>query len=234
MKRPKLAVTDMDKPIAELVRKTNHKTLAIWAAECAERVLPYFEEKYPEDTRPRKAIEACRDWARTGVFRMADVRKISLAADAAAREVKEGDPAHSAARAAGQAMATAHFPTHAVAAAIYAATAVRDAADPADADITTTREREWQYQHLLELTGNRPLNFWRSELLETRLSLPWTLLGEGGFVRNLPLPLHWRWRRRRKPSGFRTSRIAPRPMAGCSRSGSDEPFPPPQEHPGRR
>jgi hypothetical protein len=152
MKRPKLAVTAMDKPIAELVRKTDHKTLAIWAADCAERVLPYFEEKYPKDTRPREAIEATREWARTGVFRMADVRKTSLAAHAAARAVKEGDPAHSAARAAGQAMATAHVPTHAIADAIYAATAVRDASSPADADIATTKERDWQYQHLLRLT----------------------------------------------------------------------------------
>jgi hypothetical protein len=152
MKRPKLAVTDMDKPIAELVRKTDHKILAIWAADCAERVLPYFEGKYPDDTRPRKAIEATREWARTGVFRMTDVRRTSLAAHAAAREVKEGDPARSTARAAGQAMATSHVPTHAIAAAIYAATAVRDATNPADADSATTREREWQYQHLLGLT----------------------------------------------------------------------------------
>jgi hypothetical protein len=153
MKRPKLAVTDMDKQIVELVRKTDHKTLAIWAADCAERVLPFFQEKYQEDARPRKAIEATREWARTGVFRMADVRKISLAAHAAARDVKEGDPAHSAARAAGQAMATAHVPAHAIAAAIYAATAVRDASSPADADSATARERDWQYQHLLRLTG---------------------------------------------------------------------------------
>ena len=153
MKRPKLAVTAMDKPIAELVRKANHKLLAIWAADCAERVLPYFEDKYPKDTRPREAIEACRGWARTGVFRMADVRRTSLAAHAAANDVKEGDPAHSAARAAGQAMATAHVPTHAIAAAIYAATAVRYASSPYDADHAATKEREWQYRRLLELTG---------------------------------------------------------------------------------
>ena len=153
MKRPTLAVTNMDKPIAELVRKTDHKILAIWAADCAERVLPYFEGKYPEDTRPHEAIEATREWVRTGVFRMADVRKTSLAAHAAARDVKEGDPAHSAARAAGQAMAAAHVPTHAIAAAIYAATAVRDASDPDDADSATLKERDWQYRHLLELTG---------------------------------------------------------------------------------
>lgn len=142
----------MDKPIAELVSKTNHKTLAIWAADCAERVLPYFEEKYPEDTCPRKAIEACREWARTGVFRMADVRKTSLAAHAAARDVKEDNAARSAARAAGQAMVTAHVPTHSIAAAIYAATAVRDATNSTDTDIATTKERDWQNQHLLRLT----------------------------------------------------------------------------------
>jgi hypothetical protein len=150
MKRPKLSVTNMDKPIAELVSKTNHKTLAIWAADCAERVLPYFEEKYPGDTRPRKAIEACREWARIGVFRMADVRKTALAAHAAARDVKEDDAARSAARAAGQAMATAHVPSHAIAAAVYAATAVRDATNSSDADAATARERNWQYQHLLK------------------------------------------------------------------------------------
>jgi hypothetical protein len=152
MRRPKLAVTNLDKPIAELVSKTTHKILAIWSADCAERVLPYFEEKYPEDTRPRKAIEACREWARTGVFRMADVRKTALAAHAAARDVKEDNAARSAARAAGQALATAHVPTHALAAAIYAATAVRDAINSTDADIATLKERGWQYQHLLSLT----------------------------------------------------------------------------------
>jgi hypothetical protein len=151
MKRRKIAVTDLDKPIAELVSKTDQKTLAIWAADCAERVLPYFKEKYPEDTRPRKAIEALREWVRSGVFRMADVRKTALAAHAAARDVQEDDAARSAARAAGQALATAHVPRHALAAAMYAATAVRDATNSADADSATTSEREWQYQHLLRL-----------------------------------------------------------------------------------
>jgi len=150
-KRPKMAVTNMDKPIAELVSKTDHKTLAIWAADCAERALPYFEKKYPKDPRPRKAIDALREWVLTGVFRMADVRNTSLAAHAAAREVKEDDAARSAARAAGQAMATAHVRTHSIAAAIYAATAVRDATNSSDADSATTKERDWQYQHLLRL-----------------------------------------------------------------------------------
>jgi len=151
MKRPKMAKTSMDKPIEELVNRTDHRTLAVWAADCAERALLYFEKRSPEDDRPRKAIEAIRAWARTGVFRMADVRKASLAAHAAAREVEEDDAARSAARAAGQAMATAHVPRHSIAAAIYAATAVRDSTDPSDADAAAVKEREWQYRHLLEL-----------------------------------------------------------------------------------
>ena len=151
MKKPKLVKTSVDKSIEELASRTAHRKLAIWAADCAERVLPYFEERYSEDNRPRKAIEAVREWAQTGVFNMADIRKDALAAHAAAREVEEDNAARSAARAAGQALATAHVSRHAIAAAIYAATAVRDATNSSDADVTTVNERNWQYQHLLEL-----------------------------------------------------------------------------------
>jgi hypothetical protein len=42
----------------------DHKLLALWAADCAEHVLLYFEKMCPEDDRPRKAIEAARAWAR--------------------------------------------------------------------------------------------------------------------------------------------------------------------------
>lgn len=149
MKKPKLVRIDLDKPIAWLVAKSDHKTLGIWAADCAECVLPYFEKKYPKDNRPQKAIEALRVWIKTGVFKMTDIRRDALAAHAAARAVKEGDDsARSAARAAGQALATAHVPTHALGAAIYAATAVRDATRSADA---VAKERDWQYQHLCSL-----------------------------------------------------------------------------------
>jgi hypothetical protein len=150
MKKSKIAKTSMDKPIEELATRTDHRKLAVWAADCAERVLPYFEERYPEDKRPRKAIEETRAWAQTGEFKMADVRKSSLAAHAAAREVEEDNAARSAARSAGQALATAHVPRHAIAAALYAATAVRDATNPSDEDAATLRERNWQYHHLLE------------------------------------------------------------------------------------
>ncbi|MFA5077144.1 MAG: putative immunity protein [Candidatus Micrarchaeia archaeon] len=126
--------------------KQDQRLLAIWAANCSERVLPFFENAYPKDNRPRKAIEVCRIWIRTGVFRMADIRKASLTAHAAAREAKENNAACFAARAAGQAVATAHVPQHAFGAAYYALKAVA-AVDPANA-IKIAKERNWQSRRL--------------------------------------------------------------------------------------
>jgi hypothetical protein len=140
-----------DKKIVELVRTNEHKILAIWAADCAERVLPYFEDKYPQDPRPRNAIETLRAWINTGVFKMAIIRRASLASHAAAREVGEDNAARSAARAAGQAVATAHVRTHSMGAAIYALQAVYRDANPPEAEAEVAKERDWQYKHMLVL-----------------------------------------------------------------------------------
>jgi hypothetical protein len=152
MGKSKFSLTQYkDERIVELVGKTGHKTLAVWAIDCVERVLPYFEEKYPEDNRPRNAIETLQTWINTGIFKMAVIRKASLDSHAAAREVGEDNAARSAARAAGQAVATAHVPTHAIGAAIYALQAIHRAANPSDTDAAVDKERDWQYQHLVGL-----------------------------------------------------------------------------------
>lgn len=128
--------------------KQDQKSLATWAADCAERVLPFFEKAYPQDDRPRKAIETCRIWVRTGVFKMAVIRGASLTAHAAAREAKENnDAACFTARAAGQAVATAHVPQHAFGAPYYALKAIA-AADPANAEVSVAREWNWQVRHV--------------------------------------------------------------------------------------
>jgi hypothetical protein len=63
--------------------------MAVWAIDCLERVLPSFEERYPEDNRPHTAIETLQAWIHTGVFKMAVIRKASLDSHPAAREVGE-------------------------------------------------------------------------------------------------------------------------------------------------
>lgn len=147
--------TYKDPAMVELVRNTDQKILAVWAIDCAERVMPYFEEQYPQDSRPRQALETLQAWIDTGVFQMAVIRKASLNAHAAARDVGADTAARSAARAAGQAVATAHVPLHALGAANYALQAIYRAASPSDAAVALAREREWQIQHLHDVRGHR-------------------------------------------------------------------------------
>ena len=118
----------------------DHRLLAVWAADCAEHVLPHFEEKYPKDDRPRKAIEAARAWTR-GEIRVSQARTAALAAHAAARAADDA-AARAAARAAGHAAATAHVAGHARGAALYA---VKVAAASG-----ATAESDWQYRRLPE------------------------------------------------------------------------------------
>lgn len=114
--------------------KRDHRSLALWATECAEHVLPYFEEQYPKDDRPRNAIEAGRAWVR-GEIAMSEARAAAFAAHAAACDVDQA-AARAAARAAGHAAATVHVASHATHAVNYAVTAATDAAAPTDSAAT--------------------------------------------------------------------------------------------------
>ncbi|SHF08954.1 putative immunity protein [Streptoalloteichus hindustanus] len=123
----------------------DHEAVVLWAADCAEHVLPHFEERYPEDDRPRRAVEAGRAWAR-GEITPGAARAAAFAARAAARDAVE-PAARAAARAAGHAAASAHVAGHAPHAAHYAASAATHAAVTTNA---TAREQAWQYGRLPE------------------------------------------------------------------------------------
>jgi hypothetical protein len=126
--------------------KEDQKELAIWATECVERILHLFESAYPNDNRPRKALETCRDWIKTGDFKMSVIRNASLLAHAAARDVKENPGAFNVARAAGQAVATAHVPQHAFGV-FYVLRAIA-AAYQENAEKKVLEEYNWQAQHI--------------------------------------------------------------------------------------
>ena len=146
-----------DVAMEKLVRETDQTTLAIWAVDCVERVLPYFEIEHPRDNRPGKALDTLQNWINTGVFSMADIRKAALDAHLAAREVGKDNAARSAARAAGQAAAIAHVPAHALAAAAYAQQAISRATNSSGAGAAVARERDWQYRHLCVLKQSREI-----------------------------------------------------------------------------
>ncbi len=97
-----------------------HRLFGLKAANEAGRVLNYFEQERPQDRRPRDAIEAIREWAEgKRTLGMKEVRRLSLAAHAAARDV-QSDAAKFAAHAAGQAVGSWHAPAHALGAFGYA------------------------------------------------------------------------------------------------------------------
>lgn len=149
--------------------KQDQRLLAIWAAKCAERVLPFFEKEYPKDNRPRKAIKACKTWIRTSVFKMADIRKASLDAHAAARKSKENSAACFAARAAGHSVATAHVPEHAFGPAYYS---LKIAANSANAKLKIAKELNWQSHHLPKYLMKGWKN-WQSSRLPKNLKKEW-------------------------------------------------------------
>jgi hypothetical protein len=127
------------------LQDADHHLLAIWAADCAEHVLPFFEEMQPHDDRPQRAIELGRAWAR-GEISMTQSRTAAGHAMAAARVLRGA--ARDAAFAAGQAAAVAHVAAHELGAAAYAIRAARAAAEISERDEAGRLECQWQRAQL--------------------------------------------------------------------------------------
>lgn len=127
------------------LQDSDHHLLALWAADCAQHVLPLFEATQPSDDRPRRAIELARAWAR-GEITMSQARTAGGHAMAAAR-VLRGAARH-AAFSAGQAAVVAHVAAHELGAAAYAIKAARAAALDGRAEEAGRLECEWQRAQL--------------------------------------------------------------------------------------
>ena len=125
----------------------DHQLLALWAAMCAEHVVPLFESARPSDQRPRQAIEQARAWVR-GEISMSQAREAAGHAMGAARDLS-GSARH-AAYAAGQAAAVAHVAAHELGAAAYAIIAVRAAAPDGEVERAGRLECQWQREQLPE------------------------------------------------------------------------------------
>jgi hypothetical protein len=124
---------------------SDHRLLALWAAACAEHVLPLFESVQPSDLRPRQAIEQARAWVR-GEITMSQARAAGGHAMGAARELSGA--ARHAAYAAGQAAVVAHVAAHELGAAAYAIKAARAAAPEGEAERAGRLECHWQRDQL--------------------------------------------------------------------------------------
>ena len=159
-------VEDDNKVVCESVRLMarvdtwNEKTARLFAADCAERVLPIFENARPGDMRPREAVEAARAYVRGEINKVAlvaaadaawaavDAAAAAWAARSAARASSAADDARAAADAAEQAAAEQ-------AAAEQAADAAAGAA--ARAAAARVAERKWQAERLKQYLSGEVL-----------------------------------------------------------------------------
>ena len=139
---------------ARLIKQLNwDKRIArLFAADCAEHVLCYFEERYPEDKRPRNAIDITRKFA-NGQATQKDLAAWDSARAAAAWAAWDaaGDAARDAAWAAASAAAGDAWDS--ARAAEWAA--ARDAAGDAARDAARAAERKWQTRRLFEYLNGR-------------------------------------------------------------------------------
>jgi len=119
-----------------------------FACDCAERVLPVYDTRYPGDTRPRVAIETARRYAR-GEATAEELRAAASAASAAYAAASSDGAAAAAYAAAAYAAAYA--------AADAAAYAAADAAAYAAAHAAAEEERLWQADRLRDIYTPAPL-----------------------------------------------------------------------------
>lgn len=108
--------------LIKLIQLQNHRTLVMWALDCAKLTLEQFEAKYPDEGRPRTCLELCETWAR-GKIKMPMAKRAILDAHAVAKEIDDsvyGALCH----AIGHAGATVHVETHALGLPIYELSAI--------------------------------------------------------------------------------------------------------------
>ena len=137
------------------VETWNERTARLFAADCAERVLPLFEAQYPTDDRPRKVIEVARRFANGE----ATEKELAAAeaAEAATRDaaVTAGVAAGAAAWAAVAAGVAGAAEAAEAARAARAAARAAEAAGAADRAAAWDAERKWQTERLMEILGER-------------------------------------------------------------------------------
>ncbi|HZU78330.1 MAG TPA: hypothetical protein VE991_00330 [Acidimicrobiales bacterium] len=125
----------------------DRRLVAGWAADCVERVLPFFEAEAPDDDRPRALVARTRAFARGELSTAEEIRR-RFSGGVRAGDVKS-PAAMAAARAAGQAVAVCHMGAHALGAAAYAAHAT-GLASPDRPDVVASEIR-WQLDHMSPL-----------------------------------------------------------------------------------
>ena len=105
-----------------LFQNQNHRVMVLWAFDFAAESVAELEEKYPEEKRPREALEAVQDWA-AGKIKMRLAQRKILDCHAFAKEIDCKEDI-AVCHAIGQACAVVHTAGHAIGYPIYDLTSI--------------------------------------------------------------------------------------------------------------
>jgi hypothetical protein len=108
--------------LISLIELQKHRTLVMWAFDCAQKPLSIFAAKRPNDHRPQMALQLCESWAK-GTIKMPAAKRAILDVHAAAKELDDRVDI-ALAHAIGHAGATVHVETHALGLVFYELTAI--------------------------------------------------------------------------------------------------------------
>lgn len=133
--------------LIKLIQLQNHRTLVMWALDCARPPLEQFEAKYPSERRPRTCLELCEAWAR-GKIKMPIAKQAILDSHTVAKEINDsvlGALCH----AVGHAGATVHVETHALGLPMYELTAIVLKYGKDNFTIPVSEKLDYYYNRLL-------------------------------------------------------------------------------------
>lgn len=126
LKRKNAVLFSKDNPLIKeldsLVSKQSRRVLVLWALELSEESVVLLEEKYPDDSRPRRALEAAEQWA-AGDIKMPTAKREILNCHAMAKELANPEDI-ALCHAIGQGCSVVHTAGHALGYPIYELTAL--------------------------------------------------------------------------------------------------------------
>ncbi len=133
--------------LIKLIELQNHRTLIMWALDCAKQPLEQFEKKYPYERRPRTCLELCEAWAR-GKIKMPIAKKAILDSHAVAKNIDDNQYG-ALCHAIGHAGATVHVETHALGLPFYELTAIVIGCSNNDFQKPVSEKISYYYNRLL-------------------------------------------------------------------------------------
>lgn len=104
--------TEFLQDLTMLFREQSHRTMVLWALDLAAESVAKLEEKYPDEPRPREALEAAQAWAE-GKIKMRLAQRKILDCHAFAKEIDSKEDI-ALCHAVGQACAVVHMAGHAI------------------------------------------------------------------------------------------------------------------------